>query len=253
MRRVILMDTRPSYLSRDAILEQLEKGGIVIEPFYEGLLNNASYNSLLGPYYWRRQLQTPRTQKGNGKPVNPYDPATPEAIFTLQEAQPARKALPDYSPDEYVNIKPDDMVIIIKAGEYILGHTLERIGGTMAPDGRCFLAEMKARSTVGRFGIEVCRCAGLGDIGYQEIWTAELQNNTDHDIALVVGTPLMQFRFFETTSLLSPNYLYGADTQRDGYQRGATLEAVKLNEWTPKRLLPRPLKVFREAMKGVGV
>lgn len=52
------------------------------------------------------------------------------------------------------NIAPEDRLIWIKPGETILGHTLEFIGGRHS-----ITTMMKARSSMGRNFIEVCKVA----------------------------------------------------------------------------------------------
>ena len=55
------------------------------------------------------------------------------------------------------NIGPNDRIIWIKPGETILGHTLEYIGGR-----HTITSMMKARSSMGRNFIEVCKvCPSL--------------------------------------------------------------------------------------------
>lgn len=68
---------------------------------------------------------------------------------------------------------------------------------------------MKARSSIGRNFIEVCKCAGWGDVGYINRWTMEITNNSSHyAIPLVVGRRIGQIIFFETGPIL------GVITQR---------------------------------------
>jgi deoxycytidine triphosphate deaminase len=50
------------------------------------------------------------------------------------------------------NIGPEDLIIWIKPGETILGHTMEYIGGKTS-----ITTMMKARSSMGRNFIEVCK------------------------------------------------------------------------------------------------
>lgn len=50
------------------------------------------------------------------------------------------------------NIDADDLIIWIKPGETILGHTMEFIGGR-----KSVTTMMKARSSMGRNFIEVCK------------------------------------------------------------------------------------------------
>ena len=57
------------------------------------------------------------------------------------------------------NISHEDEIIWIAPGETILGHTNEFIGGTES-----VTTMMKARSSMGRNFIEVCKCAGWGDM-----------------------------------------------------------------------------------------
>lgn len=58
-----------------------------------------------------------------------------------------------------------DRIIWITPGETILAHTNEFIGGC-----KSVTTMMKARSSLGRNFIEVCKCAGWGDVGYINRW-----------------------------------------------------------------------------------
>src|SRR6185312_9838549 len=60
----------------------------------------------------------------------------------------------------------DRQPLILYPGESILCHTAEFIGGR-----RKFASQMRARSSYGRSFITVCRCAGMGDVGYFNRWT----------------------------------------------------------------------------------
>jgi dCTP deaminase-like len=56
---------------------------------------------------------------------------------------------------------------------------------------------------LGRNFIEVCKCAGWGDIGYTNRWTMEITNNSRHySIPLVVGRRVAQIIFFESEGCL---------------------------------------------------
>lgn len=62
---------------------------------------------------------------------------------------------------------------------------------------------MKARSSLGRNFIEICKCAGWGDVGYVNRWTMEITNNSRYyTIPLVVGRRVAQIVFFETEGIL---------------------------------------------------
>lgn len=92
---------------------------------------------------------------------------------------------------------------------------------------------MKARSSMGRNFIEVCKCAGWGDIGYVNRWTMEITNNSRHySIPLVVGRRIAQIVFFDSDGTVG-DY---ADSGK--YQTSKDLEEVKAN-WTPYSMLPK--------------
>ena len=107
-------------------------------------------------------------------------------------------------------------------GETILAHTNERIGGQ-----RCITTEMKARSTLGRSFIAVCKCAGWGDIGYTNVWTFEITNfSRNHIVPLVVGRRIAQIVFYETV-----------ECDRSYTKEGKYHDVTK--EWSPHDMLPR--------------
>jgi dCTP deaminase len=100
------------------------------------------------------------------------------------------------------NIGLDERIIWLKPGETILGHTNEFIGGR-----RSVTTMMKARSSLGRNFIEVCKCAGWGDVGYVNRWTMEITNNSRYySIPLVVGRRVAQIVFFDTEGIESLSY-----------------------------------------------
>ena len=120
----------------------------------------------------------------------------------------------------------------------ILGHTEEFIGGTRDKEtGRCFTTEMKARSSIGRVGFEVCRCAGWGDVGFINRWTMEIVCTSPVSTIMVVGTRLAQMKFYEVDPV-DPVDLYGADSTRDNYQGHLSIDEV-MTAWQPTMLLPR--------------
>src|SRR4029077_284391 len=122
----------------------------------------------------------------------------------------AKKVFKDVKFD-FVGIDPEDKVILIEPGETILAHTEEFIGGR-----NCITTDMKARSSIGRNFIEVCKCAGWGDVGYTNRWTMEITNiSTHYYIPLVVGRRIAQIVFFETGEILASDYARGGKYQSD--------------------------------------
>jgi deoxycytidine triphosphate deaminase len=110
-----------------------------------------------------------------------------------------------YLIDDYdviIDDENDGDVASSSTGETILAHTNEFIGGR-----ETVTTMMKARSSMGRNFIEVCKCAGWGDIGYVNRWTMEITNNSRfYSIPLVVGRRIAQIVFFDSEGR-SFNYL----------------------------------------------
>jgi dCTP deaminase len=101
---------------------------------------------------------------------------------------------------------------------------------------------MKARSSLGRNFIEVCKCAGWGDVGYVNRWAMEITNNSrNYIIPLVVGRRIAQIVFFETGPILESDYSKGGK-----YQSTTDMKALK-KMWEPEMILPRLYK-DREAV-----
>lgn len=90
----------------------------------------------------------------------------------------------------------DGQEIIVPSGGTLLAMTKERV----KTKGR-IMGLMKSRSTIGREGTTVCKCAGLGDVGYDNHWTLELSGlvRAGHPV-VVVGDRVAQIAFFEGKS-----------------------------------------------------
>lgn len=214
-----------SVLSDSAIMKHVGRGNIVIDPFDRESLSTSSYDVKLGEFYYREEVN-----RGATDIYNIWSESDVKAVWG--EPRQAINA-GDWMRRHNVileNIHPHDQIIWIWPGETILCHTQEFIGGT----GRTVTTMMKARSTVGRNFIEVCKCAGWGDVGYINRWTMEVTNNSRRRrIPLVVGRRIAQIVFFEVECILSNDY-----SNSGKYQTSASLEEIKLN-WKPEAMLPR--------------
>jgi dCTP deaminase len=154
-------------LSRKSIFEQMALGNIFIDPFDENSLGPNSYDLRLGN--WFIELLGYR---GN-KPVY----------------------------GDFIYIPDGDRVMIPSPG-LILGMTKERAGSK-----NNIVPVLKTRSTIMRMGIDLCKSAGLGDVGYfDQHWTIEITshipNKANHGLAwqpasLVVGLRVAQIYFEE--------------------------------------------------------
>ncbi len=212
-------------LSDKKILEAMKEGSIVIEPFARENLSTSSYDVTLGEWFFAEQ---PPPHFENL--YNIYDKKHVERVWgtTPHRAKSAKEMLKNYAFD-FTNIKPTEKVILLGPGETILAHTNEFIGG----QGH-ITTMMKARSSLGRSFIEVCKCAGWGDVGYINRWTMEVTNNSSHYfIPLVVGRRIGQIVFFETGPILKSDY-----TKNGKYQSTGSVAQLK-KSWKPDMMLPR--------------
>lgn len=190
-------------LSDKRISEGMEQGNIVIEPFDPRQLGTNSYDVRLGSYYF--------IPNHNMVTVN----------FTEEEDARSFWQGPYFAEDGVIRIRP---------GDTILAHTEEVVGGRNG-----FTTSMRARSSIGRSCLSVCKCAGVGDVGYISRWTLEITNHS-HAMAIVpVGLRVAQILFYEV---------------------GETLREYKgkygsWKDWSPQDMLP---KLYRDYdLNRVGI
>lgn len=212
-------------LSDKKILEEMKKGDIIIHPFKQENLATSSYDVTLGEYFFPQ-----RPPKHFQHIYNIYDKAHVERVWGTKpmRAEKAKEVFKHYKFD-FTGIDPEDKVIVLEPGETILAHTNEYIGGISH-----ITTMMKARSSLGRSFIEVCKCAGWGDVGYVNRWTMEITNNSMHyAIPLVVGRRIAQLVFFETGPIV------GKDYNATGKYNSST-DIKKLQKmWKPEMMLPK--------------
>ena len=176
-------------LSDKEILYEKEKGSIVIEPYDMRQLGTNSYDVRLGEFIARGN--------SNQKLIDVFDMNDILKYWKIQKI---------LSP-----------TIRIFPHETILCHTIEVIGGR-----NNIATKMNARSSLGRCGISVCKCAGFGDVGYINKWTMELTNHLDIAVALKVGMRIAQISFFKVGKTLKQ---YSGKYLSDN--------------WKPEDMLPR--------------
>lgn len=177
-------------LSDKRILEELRAGNIVVEPFDKRQLGTNSYDCRLGHWY--------------------FHPTMYSEVVDFTEAEQSRAF--------WGEPQRADRVIVVKPGTTILAHTQEVVGGRNG-----ITTTMHARSSIGRSSLSVCKCAGVGDVGYVSRWTMEISNHSTCSISILVGLRICQIKFD-----------YVGETLRD-YRGKYGQEA----EWTPYDMLPR--------------
>jgi dCTP deaminase len=183
-------------LSDESIREQLESGGIVIEPLGEGALQPSSVDLRVDRYF--RVFRNDTT---------PYiDPKKPQEDLT-----------------ELVEV-PEDGSFILHPGEFVLGSTLERVAL-----GRDLVARLEGKSSLGRLGLLIHSTAGFVDSGWNGHLTLELSNVANLPIAIYPGMKIGQISFLRmTTEAAVP---YGSEETKSKYQgqRGPTPSRYYLN------------------------
>lgn len=217
-----------SVLSKPEILKHHAAGNVIIDPFNIQNLANTSYDVRLGKYYFR-QSEMEHTQI-----LNPFSKDSMDIMYSkLEEARPVKDLISKINP--FNNLKPHDLVVLVAPNETILAHTIEFIGGRNGTsDLPAVTTEMRARSSIGRIGIGVCKCAGWGDVGYVNRWTMEITNFSSSIIPLPVGLRIAQIIFHEVMPVDDSDHY----AKKGKYQTSLDLEALK-KKWKPSDMLPR--------------
>lgn len=208
-------------LCREAILAAHASGRIVIDPFEPELVGINSVDVRLGPDLFEPIREESRDLYQDRPEA--WRRVEPTSVGEL------RRTLPGFGGRA---LHDDDACFVLRSGGFYLATTLEAIGARADPEGirgsDALVPEMKARSTVGRQGLTVALCAGLGDVGYASRWALEVRVIDYGDVPVVVGTPIAQV-VFHTASATDASY--------DGATRYQHQGAV--------RFLPKQLKVVR--------
>ncbi len=96
----------------------------------------------------------------------------------------------------------DGQRVYVPVGGTMLGVTKDIIGTHYN-----VVAQLKAKSTLGRMGITICRDAGLGDVGYDNHWTLEISSYvTAGRPFVIVGEAIAQMVFDEVETLPIDTY-----------------------------------------------
>jgi dCTP deaminase len=183
-------------LSDKSIREELEGGGIVIEPLGEGALQPSSVD-----------LRVDRFFRVFRNDTTPYiDPKQPQEDLT-----------------ELVEVD-DDGSFILHPGEFVLGSTLERVA--LGPS---LVARLEGKSSLGRLGLLIHSTAGFVDAGWDGHLTLELSNVANLPIAIYPGMKIGQISFLRMSS--EAEHAYGSEGKRSKYQgqKGPTPSRYYLN------------------------
>ena len=183
-------------LSDRSIREELDRGGIAIEPLGAGALQPSSVDLRVDRYF--RVFRNDTT---------PYiDPKQPQEDLT-----------------ELVEVADGD-AFILHPGEFVLGSTLERV--SLGTD---LVARLEGKSSLGRLGLLIHSTAGFVDAGWDGHLTLELSNVANLPIAIYPGMKIGQISFLRMSS--EAEQPYGTEEKRSKYQgqRGPTPSRYYLN------------------------
>jgi deoxycytidine triphosphate deaminase len=206
-----------SVLSDKQILKELSNTNIFIHPFNSKNLSNTSYDVTLGPNYYRTQ-----------KKSDLFLPWVEESVEEYWGSPQYAQTITDEGMSDYYKLPLGSKFILLNPGELILAHTNEFIGGA-----NFICSMMKCRSSLGRCGISVCKDAALGNIGYVNRWTMEVQNLSQSTIPLVVGSRIAQIVFFYTGTTIHPYDNKGV--YQDKYD---TVDEL-MEKWQVSDMLPK--------------
>lgn len=180
-------------LSDHSILEEIEAGHIVIEPYDRNAVQPSSVDLKLGNDFRVFEYSTHRY-------IDPY----------------ARDI--DYTKSCSV---ADGDAFVLHPGEFALGTTFERVA---LPNN--IVGRLEGKSTLGRLGLMIHSTAGYVDPGWDGFLTLELANVANLPILLYPGMRIGQISFtYMSTPVDVP---YGSPRLGSHYQgqRGATPSAL---------------------------
>lgn len=208
-------------LSDLEIRERMEKGEIFIHPYEPLDVGSASVDVRLGSAYF--EASKPKYYGGF---YNIYSQADTDKVWgNFKTGVLAVEYKRRYQHADWSNIADDDLVILLWPRANLLCHTMEFIGAKVNAT-----TMMKARSTIGRSLVNVCQCAGMGDIGYFNRWTMEIYNRGEWTIPLVVGRRVAQIVFLDTGPS-EKSYI-------SKYQGTDDVEEL-VKSWSPDDMKPR--------------
>ena len=183
-------------LSDKTIREQLDAGGIVIEPLADDAIQPSSVDLHVDRFF--------RVFRNDTTPF--IDPKQPQDDLT-----------------EYVEVE-DEKAFILHPGEFVLGSTRERVA--LGDD---LVARLEGTSSLGRLGLLIHSTAGFVDAGWDGHLTLELSNVANLPIAIYPGMKIGQISFLRMTT--PAEHPYGSSATKSKYQgqRGPTPSRYYLN------------------------
>lgn len=192
-------------LSDRTILEAVEAGRIVIDPFDPAKVQPSSVDLTLDRHFRVFRNHT-------------------RAVIDVKER------MDDLT--EAVEIDPDG-VFLLHPGEFVLGATAERVG--LADD---LVGRIEGKSSLGRLGLLIHTTAGFVDAGFDGYLTLELSNVATLPITLYPGMKIGQISFLQMSTPANQPYGSGALGSKYKGQVGPTESQYWRNFEDPDALAP---------------
>lgn len=185
-------------LSDKSITEELDSGGIVIEPLGVNAMQPSSVD-----------LRVDRFFRVFRNDTTPYiDPKQAQEDLT-----------------ELVEVdESGERPFILHPGEFVLGSTLERVAL-----GNELVARLEGKSSLGRLGLLIHSTAGFVDAGWDGHLTLELSNVATLPIAIYPGMKIGQISFLRMTTPADAPYGSSAAGSKYKGQMGPTPSRYYLN------------------------
>lgn len=208
-------------LGKEAILHELSKANIIVNPYSESLVGANSISVRLGRDMWHNDIPHTATQQV----INPYTDNDKNWVKCepLKINDNSFILFANHYGLDKSNLTEDDELFIIYPGNFYLGTTLEKIG---TANHSALVPEIKAKSTIGRYSLTVALCATLGNEGYHNQWALEIRNGTKYPIIIAVGTLVAEVIFHQSTHSSEYKSDYIVDDKA--------------------KILPKPLKIMRK-------
>lgn len=186
-------------LTKQAIIAEIEKGRLNIEPLHDHLYNPNSYNVRLAPELLVYKVD------GSNVFTRALRKVLPASLCNFLKIPPSMLDMRKENLYDEVNIPESGIVLL--PGTLYLGRTLET---TSSP---YHVPLYEGRSSTGRAGLESHVCAGWGDVGFSGTWTLEIR--VAYPTKVYPGMEIGQVGFMEVKGDIEP---YGSEGFRSRYQ-----------------------------------
>ena len=160
-------------LTDNKIKQEIANGLIICEPYNQDLVNPNSIDVTLAPIL-RCYMETYWTDK---KDVYPHSHWTRSMVLDIKKE------------NKNESFEIPESGFILYPGILYLGATNEKVGSDH------YIPIITGKSSLGRYGINIHATAGLGDLGFKNVWTLEI--SVIMPVIIYPNMPVGQIYFHE--------------------------------------------------------